>query len=98
MNFNIVDSPGSVGPHTYSIRVGRGTAGGTVTLQGSNDGVNFVTVSSSYSSSRTLSVSNVTTSTAIFVVTSNPYKYYRLSYTGTGTMSCKLQGYFSANN
>lgn len=29
INFNYLDAPGSVGPHTYSVRVGRGTAGGT---------------------------------------------------------------------
>lgn len=75
-----------------------GTAGGTVTLQGSNDGTNYVTVNSSYVSAATMSVTNVTTSTAILTVTSSPYRYYRLSYTGSGTMSCKLQGYLSASN
>ena len=75
-----------------------GTAGGTVTLQGSNDGTNFVTVNSSYASATTMSVTNVTTSTAILTVTSAPYKYYRLSYTGSGTMSCTLKGTISASN
>lgn len=75
-----------------------GTAGGTVTLQGSNDGTNYVTMSSSYTDARTLSVSNTTTNTAMFIITSCPYKYVRLSYTGTGTMSCTLKGYISANN
>jgi len=75
-----------------------GTAGGTVTLQGSNDGTNFVTVNSSYASATTMSVTNVTTSTALLIVTSSPYKYYRLSYTGSGTMSCTLKGYVSLSN
>lgn len=75
-----------------------GTAGGTVTLQGSNDGINYVTVNSSYVSAATMSVTNVTTSTALLVVTSSPYRYYRLSYTGSGTMSCTLKGYLSASN
>lgn len=71
-----------------------GTAAGTVTLQGSIDGTNFVTVKSSYlNGTATLSVTNVTTNAKIFVVTGSPYKYYRLSYTGSGTMSCKLNGY-----
>lgn len=71
-----------------------GTAGGTVTLQGSIDGTNYVTVKAAYlNGTATLSVSNVTTNTKIFVVTGSPYKYYRLSYTGSGTMSCKLNGY-----
>lgn len=75
-----------------------GTAAGTVTLQGSNDGTNFVTMSSSYTSATTMSVTNVTTSTALLTITSSPYRYYRLSYTGSGTMSCRLQGYLSASN
>lgn len=75
-----------------------GTAAGTVTLQGSIDGTNYVTVSSDYSSARTLSVSNTTTNTALFVVTSSPYKYYRLSYTGSGTMVCTMRGFVSLSN
>lgn len=75
-----------------------GTAGGTVTLQVSNDGTNYVTIASGYVSAATMSVSNVTTNTAILTVTSSPYRYYRLSYTGSGTMSCTLSGYLSANN
>jgi hypothetical protein len=75
-----------------------GTAAGTVTLQGSVDGTNYVTVSSDYSNARTMTVTNVTTSTAFFVVTSSPYRYYRLSYTGSGTMVCTLKGYVSLSN
>ena len=79
-----------------------GTAAGTVTLQGSNDGINFVTVSTQYLRSTlpyssgqaaTLSVSDVTTSTGIFVLIGNPYNYYRLSYTGSGTMVTTIKGY-----
>lgn len=79
-----------------------GTAAGTVTLQGSNDGTNFVTVNTKYLSTldpyftsgaaATLTVTNVTTTTGIFVILGSPYQYYRLSYTGSGTMSCTLQG------
>jgi hypothetical protein len=74
-----------------------GTAGGTVTLQGSNDGVNYVTVSTDYSTAQTLSVTNVTTNTKIFIVTGSPYSYYRLSHTGTGTMSTTIRGYVMPN-
>lgn len=75
-----------------------GTAGGTVTLQVSNDGTNYVTISSTYASATTMSVTNVTTNTTMLTVTSSPYRYYRLSYTGSGTMSCTLKGYLSASN
>lgn len=86
-----------------------GTAAGTVTLQGSNDGVNFVTVNTSYLSNlasqapyttgggATLTVTNVATSTKIFVVNGSPYAYYRLSHTGSGTMVSRLSGYILPN-
>lgn len=74
-----------------------GTAAGTVTVQGSNDNTNWETVNTSYITSQTLSVTNVTTSTKLFVVTGSPYAYYRLSYTGSGTMSCTLAGYLLPN-
>ena len=76
-----------------------GTAAGTVTVQGSLDNVNFVSIPTAYllGASNTLTVTNVTTSTALFVITKGaPYKYYRLSYTGSGTMSCSLKGLLSA--
>lgn len=74
-----------------------GTVAGTVTLQGSIDGTNYVTVNTSYllGGSATMSCANQTTNTKLFVVTGSPYQYYRLSYTGSGTMSAKLRGYLS---
>ncbi len=74
-----------------------GTVGGTVTVQGSNDGTNYVTVSSSYSDAQTLTALNQTTTSKLFTITGNPYKYYRLSYTGTGTMSATIKGYLVPN-
>lgn len=86
-----------------------GTAGGTVTLQGSNNGINYVTVSTGYlenvatgtpyttGGGATLTVLNQTTTSKLFTLIGSPYKYYRLSYTGTGTMSCSLKGYLLAN-
>lgn len=74
-----------------------GTAGGTITVQGSVDGTNFVTVNTSYISAQIQTVTNVTTNTKVFVITGSPYAYYRLSYTGTGTMSCTLKGYMLPN-
>jgi hypothetical protein len=72
-----------------------GTIAGTVTLQGSNDGTNFVTVNTSYlqSGTATLSCTDIATNSKIFVIVGAPYKYYRLSWTGSGTMAGKLYGY-----
>lgn len=74
-----------------------GTVAGTVTVQGSNDGTNFVTVNSSYITATTLAPTDQTTNTKMFVITGSPYKYYRLSYTGSGTMSATLKGHLVAN-
>jgi hypothetical protein len=69
-----------------------GTPAGTLTLQGSNDGTNYVTVNTSYIKGgvATLSVTNQNVNSRFFVVTGSPYEYYRVSYTGSGTMSCTL--------
>jgi hypothetical protein len=75
-----------------------GTAAGTVTVQGSIDGTNYVTVDANYISSSTMTVTNVATSTKMFTITSSPYLYYRLSYTGSGTMVCTMKGVISLNN
>jgi len=76
-----------------------GTVGGTVTLQGSNDGTNFVTVNTSYilGGSATLTALNQTTTSRMFVLTGSPYATYRLSYTGTGTMSASIKGFVLTN-
>lgn len=86
-----------------------GTAGGTITLQGSNDGVNYVTVPTnyladvtaqraySYGGAATLTVLNQTTTTRIFTVIGSPFAYLRLGYTGTGTMAVRLRGYLLPN-
>lgn len=74
-----------------------GTVAGTVTLQGSLDGTNYVTVDSNYATVVSYSPTNVATSTKLFVVTGSPYRYYRLSYTGAGTMSASHRGYVLPN-
>jgi len=76
-----------------------GTNGGTATLQGSVDGVNYDTVNSAFlDGTATLTVLNQTNTTKIFQITGSPYRYYRVSHTGTGTMSARLKGYLVAND
>lgn len=74
-----------------------GTVAGTVTLQGSIDGTNYVTVNSSYVNVTSYSPTDIATSSKLFVVTGSPYRYYRLSYTGAGTMSASHRGYVLPN-
>jgi hypothetical protein len=74
-----------------------GTVAGTVTLQGSLDGTNYESVSASYVDVVSYNPTNVATSTKMFVVTGSPYRYYRLSYAGAGTMSASHRGYVLPN-
>lgn len=84
-----------------------GTVAGTVTLQGSLDGTNYSTVKTVYLKSygikpySTDGVATFTatdgTSTGIWTLIGSPYEYYRLSWTGTGTMSGIIKGYLLTN-
>lgn len=75
-----------------------GTVAGTVTLQGSIDGTNFVTVDSAaivsnHSPFPTFTATNVATQNKIWIINQSPYLWYKLSYTGSGTMQAILKGY-----
>lgn len=63
-----------------------GTAAGVVRLFGSLDNVNWVRVNPTDS----LTMTDVATKTKAFVVTPGAFTYYRIGYTGVGTMSVKL--------
>lgn len=78
-----------------------GTQAGTLTLQGSNDGVNYVTVPIAYiktnaytpgvyGGSATATATNVATQTFSWTIKNSPYEYYAVSWTGSGTMSSTL--------
>jgi hypothetical protein len=81
-----------------------GTLGGTVTLQGSVNGVNYVTVPTSFietpntqtpyttGGAATYTVPDYSAPTKIFTIIGSPYVYYRVSYTGTGTMVGTIKG------
>ncbi|TXI13250.1 MAG: hypothetical protein E6Q68_01685 [Polynucleobacter sp.] len=65
-----------------------GTLAGTATLQGSIDGVNFVTIGSAFT------LTNVAKSTTIWTVDYGPYSRYRVIFTGSGTMSATGSAFF----
>jgi len=66
------------------------TSNSNAKLQGSIDGTNFVDITGD-----TLNITNVSTAQHTIwtktAATGNPYYWYRVSYTGVGTMSAKLQ-------
>ncbi len=65
-----------------------GTLAGTMTLQGSLDGVNYkaMTVADASTAIPTYTVTDVASQTYIWRLNGNPYPFYRVSWTGTGTM------------
>jgi hypothetical protein len=65
-----------------------GTTAGTLSLLGSLDGTNFkaATLAEVSTAVNTYTATDVTSQTFIWRITGNPYKYYRVSWTGTGTM------------
>jgi hypothetical protein len=77
-----------------------GTLAGTLTVQGSIDGVNYETVNASLvlPTPATYTVTDVASQAKIFVITGSPYLYYRLSWTGSGTMIGTLNGYILPRN
>lgn len=81
-----------------------GTIAGTITLQGSVNGTNYVTVPTAFietpsgqapystGGAATFTATNVATQTKIWSIIGNPYAYYRVSYTGSGTMVGTIKG------
>ena len=64
-----------------------GTVAGTVILQGSLDGSNYISIGID-----TLALTDVATQSHLWSVDANPYKYYRLIGTGSGTMAAIISG------
>ncbi len=62
-----------------------GTVGGTISWQGSNNGTDYVTISTSSPSDASANYSYV-------IYTPTAYKFYRVSWTGSGTMSASISG------
>jgi hypothetical protein len=66
-----------------------GTVGGTVTLQGSLNGSNW----SAIPGQSTFTATDVASQNTLWKVDSSAFLYYRLSWTGTGTMSASARAY-----
>lgn len=62
-----------------------GTVAGNAILKGSVDGINFVNID-------TLATTDVATQTKIFTEAMVKYPFYRVTYTGTGTMAAIIRG------
>lgn len=70
-----------------------GTTAGSVILEASSDGSNWYSVYSSKDSVYTFSPADQTAAQSFaFQIDNALHSYYRLSYTGVGTMSAKIAG------
>jgi hypothetical protein len=68
-----------------------GTVGGTISLQGSLDGTNFKALNTAETQTALATVT-ATDATNVYHwrLNGNPFLYYRVSWTGTGTMSASF--------
>lgn len=68
-----------------------GTVGGTITLQGSLDGTNWKAVNTPNTATALATFTAADASgTYHWVISGSPFLYYRVSWTGTGTMSASF--------
>jgi hypothetical protein len=69
-----------------------GTTGGTITIQGSIDGTDFkaIPTTDTQTSVTTATAADVASQTFIWRLQGNPFQYYRVSWTGTGTMAASF--------
>lgn len=65
-----------------------GTVGGSIVLQGTLDGTNYINIGSA------IVPTDVASQSGSFALAVHNYITYRISYTGAGTMSAKLNGFY----
>ena len=70
-----------------------GTVGGTITIEGSLDGVYYKLLDTNLTVNATVSQTPSNTAGTVsydWHITNNTFQYYRVKYVGTGTMSAKM--------
>lgn len=69
-----------------------GTTGGTITIQGSLDGTNFKAIPTEETQTgiTTATAADVASQVFVWRIKGNPFLYYRVSWTGTGTMAASF--------
>lgn len=68
-----------------------GTVGGTITLQGSIDGTNWKALNTPNTATALATITATdATNTYHWIISGSPMPYYRVSWTGTGTMSASF--------
>lgn len=68
-----------------------GTVGGTISLQGSVDGTSYKALNTAETQTALATITATDASNVYhWRLTGNPFQYYRVSWTGTGTMSASF--------
>lgn len=71
-----------------------GTVGGTISLQGSLDGTNYKALNTVDTQTALATITATDASnTYHYRLAASPFPYYRVSWTGTGTMSASFRAY-----
>ena len=84
---------GADAPTTIWVAVTKisGTVGGTITLQGSLEGTNFKAINTPETQTALATITATdANNTYHWRLNSSPFTYYRVSWTGTGTMSASF--------
>lgn len=90
---SIKTTPGRATSTTVWVAVTKisGTVGGTITLMGSLDGTNYKAINTSDTQTALATVTATdATNTYHWRLAGSPFQYYRVSWTGTGTMSASF--------
>jgi len=104
-----IDSVSNTGSETWTLKVPgfqktvavqfiatkiSGTVAGTVTLQGSLNGTSW----SAVPGQSTFTATDVASQNTLWKIDSSGFLYYRVSWTGTGTMSASARAYLLARD
>lgn len=89
-----VRNPGAKSGTTVQIVATKisGTVAGTISLLGSVDGINYkaFTLAEASTAGHTFTATDVASQNFIWRLNDNPYLYYRVSWTGSGTMAARF--------
>lgn len=97
----IVKSRGNATTTTIQVNCTKisGTVAGTITIQGSLDNVNFkaLPTEETQTALATATALDVASQTFVWRLKGSPFTYYRISWTGSGTMAASFNGYLMSH-
>jgi hypothetical protein len=88
---NVISGTGTTTTIVVTVTKISGTVGGTLTLLGSLDGTNYkaLTTPNTATALATYTATDAT-NRYVWILSGNPFRYYKVEHVGTGTMSATL--------